>query len=291
MREKINVMMANPAGNGTILVLTPVPRERYAEVAGKLLQIDFRKCAGASGSGSPFAPGTFTEEVYRKEIKGEQVGFVLEDLRDPESGKMVAGIEMSGMEFCGNAFRAFAYWKAMGARPPLREVTGRMSGYDGILTAQIDPERAEARVSMPLPVSVTPYESHEAEGVLVDLGGIAHLILKDREPSGELFGSIRKQFERFPAFGVMFLDTKRETMTPVVYVRDTGTTYFEGSCASGTTAAAAVRALESPDGTYRYSFRQPAGTLEAQVTKEAGEVRKIWLSGRVEVSDIIEVEL
>lgn len=285
------MIMANPAGNGTILVLTPVPRERYAEVAGKLLQIDFRKCAGASGSGSPFAPGTFTEEVYRKEIKGEQVGFVLEDRRDPESGKMVAGIEMSGMEFCGNAFRAFAYWKAMGALPPLREVTGRMSGYDGMLTAQIDPERAEARVSMPLPVSVTPCQGEPAEGVLVDLGGIAHLVLKDREPSAELFGSIRKQFDRFPAFGAMFLDTRGETMTPVVYVRDTGTTYFEGSCASGTTAAAVVRTMDRPDGTYRYSFRQPAGTLDAQVTKEAGQIRQVWLSGPVEVSGIIELEI
>lgn len=291
MREKINVIIANPAGNGTILVLTPVARERYAEVAGKLLEIDFRNCESASGSGSPFAPGTFSEEVYRKEIKGEQVGFVQEDQRDLETGERIVGIEMSGMEFCGNAFRAFAFWKAMGVQPFLTEVKGRMSGTDGILTAKIDPKRGEAGVSMPLPVSVTPCQGEPAEGILVDLGGIAHLVLKDREPSAELFESIRKQFDRFPAFGVMFLDAKGEAMTPVVYVRDTGTTYFEGSCASGTTAAALVRTMDRPDGTYRYSFRQPAGTLDAQVTKEAGQIRQVWLSGPVEVSDIIELEI
>ena len=40
MAEKLKVIMANPAGNATVLVLSPVPRERYAEVAGKLLQIN-----------------------------------------------------------------------------------------------------------------------------------------------------------------------------------------------------------------------------------------------------------
>ena len=84
MKEKINVIMANPAGNGTILVLTPVARERYAEVAGKLLEIDIRTCKSASGSGSPIVPGTFREDVYRKAIKGEQVGFVQEDRKDQE---------------------------------------------------------------------------------------------------------------------------------------------------------------------------------------------------------------
>ena len=292
MAEKINVVVANPAGNATILVLTPVPRERYAEVAGKLLQIDFRKTAAGSGCGSPFARGTFTEELYRREIRGEQVGFVLDDETDPVTGETTGRVEMSGMEFCGNAFRAFAYWKALCSRPPLREVKGKMSGCEGVLTAVIDAGGRDAAVCMPLPESVSRFAAEgTGEGILVDLGGIAHLVLPDTEPSGELFEAIRKQFSRFPAFGVMFLDTKSGFMTPVVYVRDTGTTYFEGSCASGTTAAAVVQAMEQPDGVYRYSFPQPAGTLTAEVTKESGEVREIRLSGLVEVSGVIETEL
>ncbi len=300
MAEKLKVIMANPAGNATILVLSPVLRKQYAEVAGKLLQIDFREYAAGSDGETPFAPGTFTEEVYREAIRGEQVGFVLQDRTDPGTGEKIAAIEMSGMEFCGNAFRAFAYWKARCFRPPLQEVRGLMSGCEEILTAEIDSGGEDAGVYMPLPLSVTRWPAKDdtegfhwrpGEGVLVDLGGIAHLILSGAKPSEELFRAIRKRFRRFPAFGVMFLDMESNFMTPVVYVRDTGTTYFEGSCASGTTAAAVVKTMEKPDGTYRYTFCQPAGTLTAQVRKEAGEITKIRLGGKVELSGIIEVEL
>ncbi|MBR6503822.1 MAG: hypothetical protein IKT15_02475 [Firmicutes bacterium] len=287
MAEKIQLIVANPAGNTTILVLSPVDRERYAEVAGKLLQIDFKRIKAAHGGSLPFFPGTFTEEVYRQEIRGEQVGFVLEDRTDPETGEKTAAVEMAGMEFCGNAFRAFACWKAQGFRPPLREVRGKMSGCEGILTAAIDAEGKNAEVTMPLPVSV----SRHGEGVLVDLGGIAHLVLPDAEPSAERFEALRKEFNRFSAFGAMFMDGENGFMTPVVYVRDAGTMYFEGSCASGTTAAAVVETLEKPDGTYRYSYRQPAGTLEARVVKESGRIREIRLGGPVELSQVIEVEI
>ena len=256
MKKTIRICVADPAGNITIFVYDRFPREQYQQVATQLLA--------------------------HRELAAEQVAFVEDSVT----------MCMCGMEFCGNAFRAFAYWKALCSRPPLREVKGKMSGCEGVLTAVIDAGGRDAAVCMPLPESVSRFAAEGAgEGILVDLGGIAHLVLPDTEPSGELFEAIRKQFSRFPAFGVMFLDTKSGFMTPVVYVRDTGTTYFEGSCASGTTAAAVVQAMEQPDGVYRYSFPQPAGTLTAEVTKESGEVREIRLSGLVEVSGVIETEL
>ena len=41
MTQKIDLIVFDPAGNTTLMVLTPVPRSDYAKVAKKLLEIDF----------------------------------------------------------------------------------------------------------------------------------------------------------------------------------------------------------------------------------------------------------
>ena len=72
MRE-LRVVRADPAGNITLFVLTPVEKAECAAVAAKLLAIEA--------------------------LKAEQVGFVFPD------GHM----EMEAGEFCGNASRAYGY--------------------------------------------------------------------------------------------------------------------------------------------------------------------------------------
>ncbi len=52
--------------------------------------------------------------------------------------------------------------------------------------------------------------------------------------------------------GVMFYDTARNVLTPVVYVKDVDTTYFEGSCGSGSTAVAAAFCQEERSGTFSF---------------------------------------
>ena len=46
MSKKIDIIVANPAGNTTIFVLTPVPVEEYGEITESLLKIDFGKDFG-----------------------------------------------------------------------------------------------------------------------------------------------------------------------------------------------------------------------------------------------------
>ena len=73
---KLNIARADPAGNITLLVLSPVEKPARAETAARLM-------------GMP-------------QFQAEQVGF-----RCPPQAGGDGRLEMMGGEFCGNATRAF----------------------------------------------------------------------------------------------------------------------------------------------------------------------------------------
>ena len=70
---KISFVKTSPAQNVTVLVTSPVPRDRQAETAAKLLAYDG--------------------------VGGEQAGF----LETPTMPGADARLQMMGGEFCGNA--------------------------------------------------------------------------------------------------------------------------------------------------------------------------------------------
>ena len=89
--------------------------------------------------------------------------------------------------------------------------------------------------------------------------------------------------------GAMFYDTKNETLAPVVYVKDVDSTYFEGSCASGTASCAIAFGSEKPDGDYTFTFPQPAGTIDASVEVRSGKVQTTYIEGPVEIAEPVGV--
>ena len=281
---KIKLFIANPAGNTTIFVLSPTQREDYQRIANKLLEMDF---------------GAYCD--WGDSVYGEQVSFILPEL----SEEGYPAMEMCGLEFCGNASRAFAYFQSAccGADS---DVTVSVSGCDYPLKAKVNVEGHEALIQMPVPTHLIRFTAAELgleeeypqmpDGILVNMDGISHLVLKDVEAGPERFDMLKeciysKVSDDLPAFGVMFIDSAEDRMTPVVYVKDVNTTYFEGSCASGTTAASFALALGDTDGEHDYTFVQPKGTLFTHVRKNAGEILSIDLSGHMELSDIIIVEM
>ena len=305
MTRKIDLVVLNPAGNTTILVLSPTDRSDYAEVANKLLEMDF-------GEQCPWADS----------VKGEQVAYALEDpaiSADPAVPAPLPAMEMCGLEFCGNASRAFAYYRVAAcgdgeatcgdgeaacgdgeAVDGKKELQVQVSGCRHPLKAAVDVAGAQSRIEMPLPVEIKTVDTAPAgvdgEYPLIDLDGITHMVMVGVEPSAERFERIRKFIyeevsPEMEAFGVMFINEDTGLMSPVVYVRDVDTTYFEGSCASGTTAASVAKAIGEADGTYSYRFRQPAGTLSTEVTKAGGKITGITLGGLMEMSDVIHVEI
>ena len=129
---------------------------------------------------------------------------------------------------------------------------------------------------------------------LVDMDGIVHVVLRGIPADEELFKKIKTYIMEElnpPAMGVMFMDDKAENMEPVVYVKDVDTTYFEGSCGSGTTACGIAMAQEKEDGCYSWNLKQPAGEIMATVEVVSGNVKAVYIEGPVEIGELMEIEL
>ncbi len=282
MSKTIDLIVFDPAGNTTLMVLTPVPRSEYAETAKKLLEIDFDEYCD-----------------WRGTAYGEQVAFVLNEKGEER-------MDMCGLEFCGNASRSYAYYRVVvcgegeDTGDGRKKIDVHVSGCPHPLTAIVDAKERDSVIQMPLPYSVRKIDTAKA-GIpgahpFVEFDGISHLVIKGVEADADTFDRLKEYFYReinpgMDAFGVMFINEDEDLMRPVVYVRDVDTTYFEGSCASGTAAAAAARSADEPDGAYDYVFRQPDGTLNASVTKADGQYAEIRLGGIIEKTDIIHVTI
>lgn len=255
---KLNVLRANPAGNITLFVLDPVlPGDRGALAARLMAGTDI-----------------------------EQVGFLCPPLHGND-----ARMEMAGGEFCGNATRAFGMFTAqrLGKR---EQVCVEVSGCDRPLTVEIDWDKHTARTQMPLPRSAGRAEADGCPGILVDLGGIAHFVVEGAAPSQEFFEKAESLFGNIPdldAYGVIFLEPGK--MTPLVKVPAANSLVWEGSCGSGTLAAAVAQSLDAPDGPFVRSYIQPAGTVEATVVRQNSEAVAAYIGGPVELDPVASVEL
>ena len=264
---RLKVVRADPAGNVTLFVLTPVDRALRADAAGKLI-------------------------AALPEMKVEQVGFASAPLMGG-----AARLEMAGGEFCGNAARAWGMWTAAGHVPRPERVRIEVSGCSHPIAVDVDWVEGTARTEMPLPLEVRPVP--EFGGTLVHLGGIAHLVVRDTAPSREFFRRVEPAFiglAGLEAYGVVFLErldeaAGEERLTPLVKVPSVGTLFQEGSCGSGSLAAAVAESAEVRDGEFRRWYVQPAGALTASVVRRAGEVLSAFIEGPVSLDEPIEVEL
>ncbi len=264
---KLRVVRANPAGNITLYVLDPVEPARRAALAAKLME--------------------------DRSLGAEQVGFACQP-RAGFDGRM----EMAGGEFCGNASRAYGMLLARE-----RGLTGRahftleVSGSDGPVDVDVDAAAGTASASMPLPEACGRLSLGGAEGALIDFGGIVHFVTR-HEPDAalmdELEGVLQAKraagaFARMEAYGVIFLHGGR--MTPLVKVPATGTLFWEGSCGSGSLAAAVAESLDREDGTFARDYAQPAGSVRAEIERRHGRVTAARIGGSVALDEPVTLEL
>lgn len=261
---KISLVRADPAGNITALITTPVAPEDYAAVSAYILQ--------------------------QGVVQAQQVGFLTES----SSGGAVR-LEMMGGEFCGNALRSVGiYWaKAQGMRGT-RNIEVEISGTQWPLTVTVEPETGFSSAQMPLPRILEEHVFYGQRYVPVVLEGIVHLICDiPAKEAQALQRTMLEACERFrqDACGVIFFDAENMFMTPIVYVAKTSSIVYEGSCASGTTALAAVLAHRAGDGLHSYSIRQPSGMICALVRKSGGQIKEISIGGTVYLSDELEIEI
>lgn len=258
--------IANPAGNITVLVTSPVEKNEYAEISRRLLEM----------------------------IDGaEQVGF----FAAPVLGGNIR-LEMMGGEFCGNALRcAGLYYAKMHPDFQKGAVKTEISGCEQLLDVWVDAERNEAEAAMPLPVDTDIamlWKTRIADAVIFE--GIVHCVSEqdhsDIKPAWlkESLRSLALQYHT-SAVGLIRLDRKNMEMTPTVYVVSTDTMICESSCASGSEAVAICLAEEETDGVYTYNLKEPGGTLCVTVTKDSGSVVSAKIGGHVALTEEKEIKI
>lgn len=259
---QVRVLRANPAGNITLFVLDPVPREQRPEIAGRLMELS--------------------------QLQAEQVGFLC-----PPTQGCVGRMEMAGGEFCGNATRAFGMLMAR-EQGGLDQVRVEVSGCDHPVNVDVDLKAGTARAEMPLPQWVKRVEAGGAAGTLVHLGGIAHLVVEHVEPSQDFFDRVESVFQdiaQLDAYGVIFLEPETGKMTPLVKVPAANTLVWEGSCGSGSLACAVAQSQEMVNGEFARDYLQPAGVVRATAVRTNGAVTAAYIGGPVMLDPPLDVEV
>lgn len=261
---KMTLVRADPAGNITALVTTPVDRQDYTAVSTYILQQGI--------------------------VQAQQVGF----FTAPQIGGAVR-LEMMGGEFCGNALRsAGLYWAWSQGLRGTCSIEVEISGARWPLTVTVQPESGFASAQMPLPKLMEEHILYGQRYAPVVLEGIVHLVcdvpLQELEALERTMAEACVRFHQ-KACGILFFDAQAQRMTPVVYVAGTGSIVYEGSCASGTTALAAVLAHRAGDGLHSYPVRQPGGEITALVRKSGGRITEVSIGGPVGLSEEMEVDI
>lgn len=256
----------SPCGNTTILIRdTPLPPAERARCAAEII-----------------APG---------HLEAEQAGFVDIEASTPR-------LDMMGGEFCVNATRAFAVELLEEGR-----LVGDGDGFSGVVSVSGVAERLSVRVrrlavnrfeaAALLDLPLAPPVAEVGEGIrLVRVPGIAHLVL-DAETHplpGDKDRDTEALFARYglldeDAAGCIWLHRERRgwRITPFVRVRETGTTYAETACGSGTLAASLVCRAACGCGDAPLSLMQPGG--EALAVSPASSAHDggwaAWVGGPV----------
>lgn len=215
------------------------------------------------------------ELMQRTESSGvEQAGFLHLEARH---------FEMSGGEFCGNAARSAAMLIAKLSGETQFDFT--MSGYEGSVEASVEIDDRKAEVTCTFPNLKTTANAVSlpggGEGMLVDLGGIVHVLT--REP----FVNDRAVYEprhreitealglsQRSAVGVCWIESVEQglLMHPVVWVRAIDSFFYETACGSGSIAVAAA--------THQADILQPSGQMiRVNITEEGTD-----LSSSMEIS-------
>jgi len=254
---KVSYYLLNPTQNITVLCATPVPVNEQVRVASRLMEL---------------------------EPTAEQVGFV--------NGEK---LRMAGGEFCGNASMSAAalFCKDLAAGEK-RKVELSVSGADGKITVDITAENDGSftgAVSMPVPLSVGVAEINfngKAVSVpAVKFSGITHLIFDSTADKKAVEKSVPEWCAELgaDALGVMLLNEEKSQLTPLVYVPQAGTMFWENSCASGTSAVGAYL-FSRENMPISCTLEEPGGKLSVEA-----DGKSLRLTGNVKIIKQAETEI
>ena len=272
--KTIEYIVMDPTGNITALVTSNAEISRQPFIAGKIME-------------------------QHPEV--EQVGFV--DLSGTMEDAVQAKLRMAGGEFCGNASMCtaalYAERNQLSGRGDL-EICLDVSGAEDVVRVRLtcdNTDLVKASVTMPKAISCKTeelqYQDITASLPLVRMQGISHLIIEEESPFSCLKpdkdaaeAAVKKWCRELSAegLGMMFLSgTKPELeMTPLVYIPESGTVFWENSCGSGSSACGMYLA-ENTKEDVSLTIKQPGGMLHVDSryfgdTVMSGTVRQLFRS-------------
>lgn len=246
----------NPTGNITILVKETVPVEKQPEISNQLC---------------------------KKEPTCEQVGFLYYD----EKGADIR-LRMAGGEFCGNATMSTAALFCLDSDLEVGEKKSVLVSVSGAKEPlNVDVERLSdkdfcGRVEMPVPekmiVKELLFDGVSYKISIVMFEGMYHIIFPGTMEKDVAEAAIKCWCRELnaPALGIMMVDEEKDILTPLVYVPDLDSFYWEHSCGSGT-AAAGFYYFKKSGTNVEKNFQEPSGILTIEVTENG----RLYLSGKV----------
>ena len=260
---QLNYQKYSPTGNITVLVTTPVPRDRQPEVAAWLLR--------------PEVAG------------GEQAGFV----EPPTDPRCAARLQMMGGEFCGNATMSLGAMLARNAGladGAALSLLLEVSGSAAPVACRIRREGGAwgGTVDMPLPegleMATLETDGGPLTAPLVRMPGIAHLILPVAEAPGE--AELRRRLPQWnrrigaDALGALTWNADESSIDPLVYVPSAGTLVREHGCGSGSAAVGCWLTLAAGQNA-EIPVRQSGGTITVRTRFDGGAITGVTITGKV----------
>lgn len=236
----VQYVLADPTGNITALVESPVEKNRRKAVA---------------------------DAIMAAHPTVEQVGF----LCPPRDGEVVK-LQMTGGEFCGNAALSAAAWHCRQTGAPGGRFSVRVSGAAAAVpvAVQAHGERFGGEVAMPLPQAVEtatlPLNGRNEAAPLVRFEGITHAIWTKPLESAAAEQAVKVWCARQNAAAMGLMCLHGAVLRPLVYVAAADTLFWETSCASGTAAVGAWLTVSGQRGV-RLTLQEPGGALS---------VRTVW---------------
>lgn len=264
---EIQFIKTSPTENMTLLIETPVPREKQLAVAEQLI---------AYGS------------VY-----AEQAGYI-EEAENPLAEKR---LQMMAGEFCGNATLSLAAVMAEKKGVAIGEETEivlEVSGAEAPVSCRIKRETEygyRGSVAMPLPQKIEKRTFH-LEGETYELSvvifaGITHIIVpvalwgENAVQKAEQAAAVWAK-ELPEAFGILLFDEEKRMVQPLVCVQK-ASLIWERGCGSGTSAIGAYLA-EKTENRVSLFLRQPGGRMGVAAEYAEGRVTALSISGGVSIA-------
>ena len=226
----------NPSGNITALVVKDVPREKYKEISNEIMD------------NNPLI---------------EQVGFL------KKYSDSVYRLEMAGMEFCGNAARAFACFLLKEKYVKSNNFEISVTGYDNLIECNVEKKgdnyfsTIDLKLSKPIKDCLENKKLNNQEISIINLPGISHILLdmkkfkfneeNCKKEAKEIISKLN--LLNLPAIGVIWYNNNE--IHPVVYVKDIDSLFYENSCGSGSMAFGIYQSfLKNNDGIFNFDVIQ-----------------------------------